>query len=1347
MTAVAPFIRPAGIAAVTNWYQLGIGPIDGPRVCAHSPAVTVAVLGPVAIDGDDRALSPRDRIVLSALVARGGEAVTADVLADALWGERPPASAAKVVQGCVARLRRALGASAIETSPHGYRLALPGDHVDVCRFERLVGRARQLLTLGENERAAYTASEALALWRGRALADLDGWDAGRVEAGRLDGLRLDAEELRLEAALRAGRHREVLVDAQAAVAAAPLREQRWGLLATAQYQCGQQAEALRSLQRVRALLADELGLDPSPELVGLERAILRQDPALAGAPALSEADTTCPYRGLRPYDVSDADGFFGRDDDLAACLARLAATGTLVVVGASGSGKSSLVRAGVGAALRRAGENVVVVTPGAHPLEVLSALSQQGRCVLIVDQLEEVSTVCTDPDERARFFAALAEQTGRQALVLALRADRMGDLAAYPDFAHTTEPGLYLLGPLTEPQLREAIERPARQAGLLLEPGLADLLVEEVLGERGALPLLSHALRRTWERREGRALTIDGYRAAGGIRGAVAQSAEQVYAEVADDQRQLLRDVLLRLVTPTGGEPAATQVPRRMLAADPAREAMIERLVAARLVTADGDTVQVAHEALFRAWPRLRDWLDDDVAGQRVLRHLSAAADTWESMARPDSELYRGARLVQARSWRETAHASLTTTEADFLEASARLADTERAAVVEQARQQKRVNRRLRGLLAGVAALLVVALLAGLLAARQANRAGDEARVATARELASDANATLASDPELSILLAMQAVRTTRSADGTALPQAVEALHRAVISSRVVLTVPHVGGALAWSPDGATFVTEGRDNSGLVDLRDAFTGRRIRAFHGHNDINDVAYSPNGAMLATAGDDGYLRVWDVRTGTLRASLKGPTDTVWGPAFSPDGSLVSASWVEAGVVELLNVQTDRRVRTIRPGLAVPATTAFSPDGNRLAVSAFNATSAVVVDTRNGHRVYSLSGHGQPIVDADWSPNGRWLATAGIDDTVRVWDARTGRLRFTLADHTGPVNAVDWSADSTRLVSGSTDKTAKVWQISTDSATLLTTLSGRGTRHGAQGVALSPDGQRVMAGDLDTNAVTVWALDLAGDAELAHVPATPGGYNFNSVGFTADGADIAVSHRRDVTLWDARTGASKGLLRPLSADGPQIETVRIARDGTVAAASSFGKTVSVWEPGRLARTISFDANVWAIDWTPDGRLLAAGLEDGNVSVVDRSGRQRALLRYGDNFLTVSVRFSPDGKRLAAGTSPTGNSGLEKNRGVTIWDWRRQTVVRRLDAGGKTIASTTADDTWPPATSSAMPSCGTSPVDGDCVRSPDPPASSASRSATTARRSPPVAPTARSGSGMPTQHDSSCS
>ncbi len=859
-------------------------------------ATGIALLGPLVVNGDGGgeavSLGPRDRVVLAALAVRPGEVVSSEQLADALWGERPPASWNKVVPGCVMRLRRVLGAAAIETTPHGYRLVVPVDEIDAQRFERLVRRGGELLTLGEPERAAHVLGEALALWRGRALIELTEWEPGRTEATRLDGLRLDAEEARVDACLKSGRHREVLGEAQSRVAEAPLRERRWALLALAQYLAGRQGEALRTLRQARSVLASELGLDPGPELVAMEQAILRQDPALVVEAMPAEASMTCPYLGLVPYDVRDSEGFFGRDLEITDCVRRLAATQVLAVVGPSGCGKSSLVRAGVAAAVQRAGRRVVVVTPGARPVDTLSSLPMDANTVLVVDQCEEALSLCEDSDEQARFLRLLADRSARCPLVVAVRADRLADLSAHPAFARLVERGLYLLGAMDEANLRAAIEGPAHQAGLLLEPGLVELLVREVAGEPGALPLLSHALRQTWLQREGRTLTVAGYQETGGIRGAVAQSAEDVYQRLPTEQQPMLRDLLLRLVAATpDGVPVRSRVPRRTLVSDDVHDELIEQLVAARLVTSDGDVVEVAHEALAVAWPRLRGWLEDDIDGQRILRHVAGAADTWDAMDRPDSELYRGLRLTQALEWRDRTGPSLGVTEQAFLDAGEALADAEQRTAEDQARRQVRINRRLRVLLAGVAVLLAASLVAGLLAWRQTERADDAAAVADARRLA--ALALDVSDNEQALLLAVEAVRLDVSPDTRASLLAALSRSPALIASTHA-EEPLVG--LDVSPDGRRIAVGGPETT----LYDVGTLGRIATSELSTD--KLAFRPDGRQLAVAVSDNYsarmVRLLDPVTLEETAVQLGglPDDrpvVVYDLDYSADGRFLAAS----------------------------------------------------------------------------------------------------------------------------------------------------------------------------------------------------------------------------------------------------------------------------------------------------------------------------------------------------------------------------------------------------------------------------------------------------------------------
>ncbi len=462
----------------------------------------ISVLGPLTLDDSASHLSPRETLVLAALTAAGDEALSADQLSEVVWGDAPPASWHKNLQSCVVRLRKVLGADAIATSGTGYRLTVPVDAVDARQFEALATRGHELLQLGEPDRAAYALAQALALWRGRPFTELEEWEPGSLAADRLTELRLDAQEWWLEASVAAGHHREVLAQAQALAQAAPLRERRWELLALAQYRAGRQGEALATIAGIRRRLVDELGVDPGPGLEALEQAILRQDPALDTEEVRERASDTCPYLGLMPYDVDDTEAFFGRDRDIRACTERLEVEGVLAVLGPSGSGKSSLVRAGLVATLARTGRHSDVITPGRHPVGALPPPRPTGKPrLLVVDQAEELFSLCDDIEERERFVQLLADHAEAAPLVLVLRADRMGDVSAHPALARLVERGLYVLAAMTADELRAAIEGPARQAGLIIEPGLVDLLVREVENEPGALPLLSHALRETWLRR------------------------------------------------------------------------------------------------------------------------------------------------------------------------------------------------------------------------------------------------------------------------------------------------------------------------------------------------------------------------------------------------------------------------------------------------------------------------------------------------------------------------------------------------------------------------------------------------------------------------------------------------------------------------------------------------------------------------------------------------------------------------------------------------------------------------------------------------------------------------------
>ncbi len=1209
----------------------------------------IAVLGPIRVDGQVNGLSPRDRVVLSALVVRAGEPTSTEALADALWGEAMPASWAKVVHGCVVRLRKRLGAAAIESGSSGYRLTLSDEELDHRLFERLLERGREALAGGDAERSSYLVREALDLWRGRVLVDLEEWEPGRVEAERLEGLRMDAEELRVEAETRAGHAQAVLEEARALVAKAPFRERRWALLARALHQAGRQAEALGALKRARAMLVDELGLDPGRELVELEQLLLRQDPSLA-PPGGREVSADCPYRGLLPYDAADADSFFGRDDDVGACLRRLRDSGVLAVIGPSGIGKSSLVRAGVVAALVRGGTPVLVTTPGAHPMDSIAGLKARGRQTLVVDQAEEAVTVCPDSAERERYFAALAAHVGAGGvLILSLRADHLGDLAPYPDIARVLEDGLYLLGPMSELDLRSAIEGPARRAGLRLEPGLVDLLIREVEGEPAALPMLSHVLRETWERREGPTLTVDGYRATGGFRFAVSQSAELLYDAMDESERSRLRSLLLRLVMPTeDGDPVRARVPRAKVAADDAHQRLVEQLVEARLVSIDGDTVQIAHEALVRVWPRLRGWLDDDVDGQRLFRHLAGAADAWDAMGRPDSELYRGTRLGRTLEWRARATPDLNATEDAFVAASVALSEAELRTAETRIARERSVNRRLRSALAGVGILLVIALVAGVIAVQTADRAQRDrdraelasvraerasARAAAAADLAdarrASAQAPLHEDVTTGLLLAVAALNI----DATA--QARENLGAALTRAGPLSGVRDIGemsgapgtawlASLAASADGAWVAASWPNGQGVL-LFDASTLAPVEFDDGGTSSLAVAFSPNGKQLAAAHNqwvpegrprvDLPIRLYDLPGGARSERQLGglpPASTVeYSLDFSRDGKRIAAAvrqWDRS------SLEWNPRGRAAVWDLAHPsqplfservpdfATTALSPNGRLLYVLVPGGRPLRVYDVDSGRLIRStdnapLRGAGtqasaeipgdRPANPLDVSPDGATLAVATGNQVLR-FDAVTLEVRGpALRAHTADVSEVGYSHKGRLLVSAADDGTAIVWDAA--SGDLLHRFVGRG---GLRSAAFSADDRTVY---------------------------TTGG----------DGAILA---------WDVR-GASRLLTLGEDTSGMEEQDYLVslpAPDGHTIARVGSGR---LWfEDARTGRRTTRPVPTGDTNfiWSPDARWLLSSGGDGFLKLWNASSGALAAKKVGYGPSDVLAAFSPESDKV---------------------------------------------------------------------------------------------------------------
>ncbi len=491
----------------------------------------------------------------------------------------------------------------------------------------------------------------------------------------------------------------------------------------------------------------------------------------------------CPFKGLASFEPVDADYFFGRERLVAELVARLVGAGFLGIVGPSGSGKSSVLRAGLLPALAggvlpgSGGWRRLLLRPGERPLEelrrvlvsgakdplaeALDALPANARLLLAVDQLEELFTACRSDAERAAFADTLAraaaDPDGRAIVVVALRADFYGRFAAYPGFAELLGGNQVLVGPMQASDLRRAVELPAGRVGLRVEPGLSDALVDDVEGEPGALPLLSTALLELWQTRQENTLTLAAYRESGGVHGAVARLAEGTYARIPDEHKPLVRALMLRLVGEDEGDaPVRRRAPLSELDLERNEDVadVLATLADSRLVTVSEGSVEVAHEALLREWPRLHEWIEEDTEGRRLRRHITQAASEWDAAGRDRGELYRGARLAAALDWTADHALDVNELEREFVTES-------REASEQEAKRARRTNRRLRVLLAGVAVLLAAAVAGGMLAVNQRGEARDAETAQLAQRLG--AQALVEDDLDRSLLLARQAVAIDRS--------------------------------------------------------------------------------------------------------------------------------------------------------------------------------------------------------------------------------------------------------------------------------------------------------------------------------------------------------------------------------------------------------------------------------------------------------------------------------------------------------------------------------------------------------------------------------------------------------
>ncbi|MEO3843080.1 hypothetical protein [Streptomyces sp. B22F1] len=1172
-----------------------------------------------------------------------------------------------------------------------------------------------------------------------------------------------------------------------------------------------------------------------------------------------------PYRGLARFEPGDRDRFFGRDRLTADLVELVRARRFAAVFGPSGSGKSSLLRAGLVPALQsggvrgrdgegpegtergergeppagepggEGGEPVCpppaalrILTPGEHPVrthaDVLDAASGEGDTYLLVDQFEEVFTLCQDPGERTAFLdrlLAARDPARRLRVVVAVRADFYGRCAEHRALTEALRDAQLLVGPMSPAELREAVVKPAAAESLIVERALTARILKDVDGEPGALPLMSHVLLETWHRRRGRSLTEEAYEAAGGVRGAIARTAERVYGELTPPQQRVARRALLRLVSPgEGSQDTRRPAPRAELAeiaahagapggagrddgrtgegtrrgrwarrggesmaaaggagpwggapgfregavpgkpsrpsappdtrADPAPDPgavhrpaqddpaagvgyVLERLVEARLLTLDDDVVDLAHEALLTAWPRLRAWIEEDRERMRALRRLTEAAHGWEELDRDPGALYRGSRLAQAEELFADRPQELTGGEAAFLAAS-------RAA-------RGRERRRFRGLLTTLVALVVLALVAGSFAWQQDRAADAEHRRAEARRVAAVAGSLRFTDPVRAMQLSVAAWRLADTPETRG--ALLGALHQRESDS---FALPQDGEPRAQrflSADGRTVTSVGQDRTERWDVA---THRRLDSGPGLGhpvDESDFDLSPDGRVLAVAADDGgvrlrpgrrgeipgstgwfgpsgrtyvsstwsfdgertHLALYDVRSGKRLFSYEtGTGDTGWFSQVSPDDRLV-VMCPDSGVPEVWHTGARQRMLRAYPaarGACGADTTAleFTPDSRGLVV--MNDSGFRVLDVATGRKRLEVEREG--LSEIEFSRDGSLVAAVGPDELI-VWrtaDASAPVLRHPLVSEYATELRVTPGNRGLRYLSGLSGHVVRTVRLdgiagtgwherrlegaafSPDGGKLVTAR-----RSGARGVfevrdmrggrtpqtppplpcrvpegldpvadfciplmAFSPDGRRLayalpsVMGD-EPERVHVWDTAKGRIVRTLVVTPDPARANpLNSLAYGAGGRLILsrIPDRESLEVWDVSRGERVRRLRDTGGDPLALHP------GGALLATGDDQLVAL-RGGRVTPRPLAQDGVRSVEFSPDGRFLAAGDDSGRITLWDGEGRRRLGvlpgtyrgMQTGAAEPATALAFSPDGRTLAV----AGYSGT-----LRLWD-----------------------------------------------------------------------------------------
>ncbi len=787
----------------------------------------------------------------------------------------------------------------------------------------------------------------------------------------------------------------------------------------------------------------------------------------------------CPYRGLYQFGPNDADVFFGRDIFIEELYRATKTRNFIPVLGASGSGKSSVVLAGLVPKLEKDGHwQFTHFRPGAEPFQALAsalvplytpnldetdqivqtrklasylrdttiplsdviAKIQQNhlnhRILLIADQFEELYTLCKQEEIRRRFLDCLltclgnttTSSTSALVLVTTMRVDFLANALAYPEFADRLRESDIKLRSMNHQELVSVIEKPVQRLGVTFEAGLVQRILEDVEDQPGNLPLLEFALTELWNKRTGQQLTHHVYEDIGQVKGALARHADEKYGNLTEVEKEKVRRIFIQLVRPGEG----TEDTRRVAIKGELGEqnwSLVKKLADARLVVtsrnaSQQETVEVIHEALIQNWGELQAWMNTDRVFRAWQERLRGAKKQWEATNKDSGSLLRGAALAEAEE-RLSERPDDLIYEAEFIQQS----------LQEQKRMQREKEYRRRQSIVTAWAVAVVSLVGVAISVRLFLMARYEQKLA---EL-NDANSLGRS----SLLLLNQ---------GKDLDALIAAINAGKVLQKYKADDPEVMSAL---------------------IANIYEGRERNRLENHDaSVNSVSFSPDGKTLASGSWDDTIKLWDVQTGKEITTLQGHDDSVNSISFSPDGQTL-ASGSRDKTIKLWNFQTGI-ITTLRSHGDSVNSVSFSPDGKTL-VSGSSDNTIKLWDVQTGKEITTLQGHNDSVYSVSFSPDGKTLVSGSSDNTIKLWDVQTGKEITTLQGHNDSVYSVSFSPDGKTLASSSLDKTIKLWDVQTEKETTI--LQGHDS--GVSSVSFSPDGKTLASGSFD-NTIKLWNVD---------------------------------------------------------------------------------------------------------------------------------------------------------------------------------------------------------------------------------------------------------------------------